>query len=498
MGYHPGMEDDGVYLTAVKSNLNPALYPHDSDFFRLQLQATLFDRWIAAFVRVTHISLPATELLFQFASIVVILAACWSIARVLFDDERVQWAGVALTSAMLTLPVSGAAIYLADQHLHPRNMATALVLLAVSRILHNKVWQAVPLLLLSFVLHPIMALLGISFCFFLTMSLLDPVHAWLRSLRNAFASAVPLGWIFESPTTTWRRALESRNYMFLDRWTWYEWLGVIGPLILFCLLWRFSLRRGEAKLARVAFAVFIYGVFHQLAAIVVLGSPALVRLTPMQPMRYLQLVYIFMVLIGGCLIGKHVLKASAPRWAAFLMIACFGMFASQRVLFAASPHLELPGVRSTNPWLEAFAWIRTNTPVDAYFAVDPDYLAAPGENYHSFRALAERSQLADMIKDTAVVTQVPELGPQWQEQTNATAGYQHFNLADFQRLKTQFGVDWALVFYPAPVGLDCRWHNASLAVCRVPSPSRAAIGNMLTTANAKASKHGPRTAQSVQ
>ena len=43
--------------------------------------------------------------------------------------------------------------------------------------------------------------------------------------------------------------------------------------------------------------------------------------------------------------------------------------------------------------------------------MDPNYLAAPGEDYHSFRALAERSQLADAIKDTAVVTKVPELGP---------------------------------------------------------------------------------------
>ena len=44
MGYHPGTEDDGVYLSAVKSNLNPALYPHDAAFFRLQLQATVFDK----------------------------------------------------------------------------------------------------------------------------------------------------------------------------------------------------------------------------------------------------------------------------------------------------------------------------------------------------------------------------------------------------------------------------------------------------------------------
>ena len=36
MGYHPGAEDDGIYLAAVKADLHPALFPHNADFFRLQ------------------------------------------------------------------------------------------------------------------------------------------------------------------------------------------------------------------------------------------------------------------------------------------------------------------------------------------------------------------------------------------------------------------------------------------------------------------------------
>ena len=192
MGYHPGTEDDAVYLTAIKSDLNPALYPHDSEFFRVQMQATLFDQWIAGFVRFTHVPLAATEFLFQFASILIILLSAWSIVRTLFDEERVQWAGVALLAAMLTLPVAGTAIYIADQHLHPRNVASALVLLAVSRILRDRFWQAVPLLLVAFVMHPIMAALGISFCFFLTIAILEPVHA------GCALSATPLQPLFRS------------------------------------------------------------------------------------------------------------------------------------------------------------------------------------------------------------------------------------------------------------------------------------------------------------
>ena len=468
MGYHPGIEDDAVYLTAVKSDLNPVLYPHDSQFFRVQLQATLFDKWVAEFVRVSHIQVAATELMFQFISILLMIYGCWSIARVLFDDVRAQWAGVALTAAMMTLPVSGTALYLADQHLHPRNIASALVLIAISRILRDQLWQAVPLLLISFVLHPIMAALGISFCFFLTMAMLEPVHAWLRSLRDALASAVPLGWIFESPTPIWHRALETRNYCFLYRWTWYEWLGAIGPLVLFWLLWRIALKRKETLLARFALAVFSYGVFQQAVAMIVLGSPALVRLTPMQPMRFLHLIYFLMTLVGGCLLGKYVLKCNTLRWAAFLILINLGMFIPQRAQFSGSAHFELPGIEPSNPWLQSFAWIRVNTPPTAYFAMDPYYLSTPGEDYHSFRALAERSQLADMVKDPALVTQVPELGPDWERQVNATARWQHFKLADFEELKDDFGVDWVIVRLDQQEGLKCMWHNQLLAVCRIP------------------------------
>jgi hypothetical protein len=300
------------------------------------------------------------------------------------------------------------------------------------------------------------------------VALHEPVHIWLRSLRDSLAAAVPLGWIFESPTPVWRKALATRSYFFVYQWTWYEWLGAIAPLFLFWLLWRIALRRGETQLARFALAAFAYGVFHQIAAMVILGSPGLVRLTPMQPMRYLQLIYVFMALIAGGLLAKILVKSSTLRWAAFLLAINAVMFAAQRALFSSSEHIELPGIRSANPWMEAFAWIRMNTPADAYFALDPNYLAAPGEDYHSFRALAERSQLADAIKDPAVVTQVPDLGPIWEKQVAAQSGWTYFQLADFERLKNDFGVDWVLVSFPQPAGLDCRWHNDTLSVCRIP------------------------------
>jgi hypothetical protein len=473
MGYHPGLEDDHHYLPAIKSDVNAALYPHDAEFFRVEMQATLFDRWVAGFVRFTGIPVAETELLWQLGSILLILYACWDIARRLFPTPRAHWAGVALVAAMLTLPVTGTALSLVDQYLHARTVATVFILLAVSCILAGRRWQAAPLLVLAFLVHPIMAAMGISFCFFLVMALSETVHtrlhAWSAARAGSAAAAwIPMGWIFEPPTPLWKKALDSRTYYDLYKWTWYEWLGALGPLVLFWLLWRIARGRGKILLARFALAVFAYGVFQQAVAMLMLSFPSLVRLTPLQPMRYLHLVYFFLALIGGSLIGEHLLKATVWRWAVFLIVFNGSMFAAQRAEFPGSQHIEWPGRAPSNPWLQAFAWVRTHTPTNAYFALNPRYLEEPGEDFHSFRALAERSQLADAIKDTAVVTQVPELGPTWNRQVEAQQGWKNFQLADFERLKAEFGVGWVLVSDPPPAGLVCRWHNGSLAVCQIP------------------------------
>jgi hypothetical protein len=469
LGYHPGAEDDGVYLAAIKHNVDPTLFPRDADFFQLQLQATVFDESVGTAVRWSHLPIPVVALLWQFGAILLALYSCWRIARLLFKERHVQWAGVALAATMLSMPVAGTALYLFDQHLHPRNIATALILLSASYILERRWMLAVPLLTLAFVMHPIMASVGISFCIFLTLAMSDGVHLWLKRWQGAsLAAFMPLGWIFEPPNPVWKKALDTRTYYYLYKWHWYEWLGALAPLCIFFALWKWAKKQGDQKLTRFTLGVLAYGIFQQLCSMIMLGIPSLVRLTPLQPMRYLQLVYFFMMLLLGCLLGKYLLKTHPARWVLFLVATSAAMYCTQWAEFPSFPHVELPGRPSANPWLQSFAWVRQNTPRNAYFALDPHYMEEPGNDYHSFRALAERSQLADAVKDTAVVTQVPRLGYSWNTQVMAQQGWQNFKLADFERLHRRFGVNWVLVADPPPVGLLCSYHNGTLAVCQIP------------------------------
>jgi hypothetical protein len=120
--------------------------------------------------------------------------------------------------------------------------------------------------------------------------------------------------------------------------------------------------------------------------------------------------------------------------------------------------------------MSAFFWIRQHTPKDALFATDPNYMARPGEDAHGFRAVAERSVLADFVKDSGAVSLFPRLALEWQNQVGAARGLDRFAPADFQRLLKQYPVTWILTTQPGPPGLVCPYENRELAVCRLQIP----------------------------
>ena len=91
----------------------------------------------------------------------------------------------------------------------------------------------------------------------------------------------------------------------------------------------------------------------------------------------------------------------------------------------------------------------------------------PGEDSHGFRALALRSALADNVKDSAVVTQVPRLAARWQREVAAQGNWQHVSVDDLRKLKAEFGVNWVILERPTALILDCPYQNAGVMVCRI-------------------------------
>ncbi|GAC1700490.1 MAG: hypothetical protein NVS9B4_01970 [Candidatus Acidiferrum sp.] len=459
-GYHSGIEDDAIYLPAIKKMLNPALYPHDAPFFASQTKVFLLLRIVGESARVMHIPLEWIQLLWQVASVFLLVAGTWYVAARCFHELRDRFAAVALVSALLTMPVAGTSLFIADQHLHPRTLACAAILFATGAVLDRRYKLAIVCSLMALLIHPLMAAFGIVYLILLAL----PLQRLSPKMVMVFVT-LPLP-IITRPNAAWREAALTRSYFFLWRWEWYEWLGIFAPMVLLWWFGKIADKTGLPALARLCRRLVLFSVLMSAAGIVV-GIPArLDWLAPIQPMRHLQLVYLLMLLAGGGLLAHYILRNRVWRWLLLFIPLCGGMWFAQKESFSTSTHIELPGAPVTNRWVRCFRWIQENTPEDAYFAVDPGYMSRPNEDNFGFRAIAERSKLADYSKDAAVVAVTPDLAPKWKEQVDALRGYENFRREDFLRLKVEFGTDWALVEKEIP-GLPCPYRQNNLAVCRI-------------------------------
>ena len=99
-GYHPYAEDAGIYIPAVKKQLDPSLYPGGSKFFSLPAQWSVFTKSIAESARVSHLPLTYVLLLWYITCLFFTLVACWRIAEWVFRRaRRTAWGFVGCADA---------------------------------------------------------------------------------------------------------------------------------------------------------------------------------------------------------------------------------------------------------------------------------------------------------------------------------------------------------------------------------------------------------------
>lgn len=461
-GYHLGADDAAIYVPAIKQAVDPAFYPFGREFFETQAGWSLAPRLIGGSARLMHLPADGAIFLWHVISIYLLLLAAWSLGRCLFESTPARWGGVLLLAGCLTVPVAGTALVIMDPYVTARSLATPASLFSVAAWFQGRRWMALAWLAAIAAIHPQMSFYAAVFL---------AVLAAADRHRSGDADALgllPFGWGFQPAQGPAREALLARSYFFITRWEWYEWIGALAPL---GLLWWFSrirLRGATSAVRQVSRAMVFYAILFTASALILASSPRLETFNRLQPMRAFHLLYsIFFVLLGG-LIGEYALGRKLWRWAAFLAPLGIGMWFAQAAAYSSSPHVELPGGAGANPWLQAFYWIRAHTPKDAVFALDPNYFAAPGEDQHGFRAIAERSVLADALKDSGPVALFPQLAEKWKRQVTAQSHLDAFQRTDFDRLRALYPVTWILTQAPGPAFATCPYRNKQLAVCVLP------------------------------
>jgi hypothetical protein len=460
-GYHPYAEDAEIYLPGIKKLLHPALYPTGTEFFESHASLTLFPNLITASVRITHIPFDYAIFIWYVTSIFLLLLACWKFSGICFDTMRARWGAVALIASVLTLPVAGTALYLMDQYLNPRNLAAFAGVFAVSRVLDKKYVRAAVWIIFAAAVHPLMASFAVAFCAVLV--LLDKT----RKSTIALAGVLPFANFFAPPSPAYREAMRFHISHFLLQWQWYEWLGLIAPFPILIWFSRIARSHNLKNLERVCHAAVVYELVYFAIALIIAIPERFETLARLQPLRSLHLLYMVMLMAIGGFIAEYILKGRVWRWLALFVPVCVGMLVAQRELFPSTAHIEWPWAAPKNQWEQAFLWIRQKTPADARFALDPFYMEAPGEDRIGFRALAERSRLADANKDSGAVAMFPPLAEEWWEQFQAQKDWEQITQADLLRLRQKFGVNWAVLRAPETLGLVCPYQNEAVAVCRI-------------------------------
>jgi hypothetical protein len=479
-GYHPYAEDAGIYIPAIKKQLDPALYPHSSEFFMLPAHWSVFTRSIAVVARISHLDLAYLLLLCYVACLFLTLLASWKIAQFCFLTHSSGLLASSLVAATITMPAAGCALLLYDPYVTSRSISTPLILFAILRILKHRYFSAWLCWIVALAFHPLMALICALFLALLLVARSPKRSEYVFVIATALAiSLLLLPQCKLGVSGAYRTAVLSRSYFFLNQWTWYELFGAAAPLFFFLwMAWKYRQVSGSPNF-QISFAVVVFGMGAIFVAAAVTWIPGLLPFARFQPLRAFQLIYLLFLLLPIPAVLREITQSwltlrSKVAAASMLVALAAGMYVTQRHTFPSSRHLEWPWSKPDNGWQQAFAWVRVNTPKDALFALDPNYANSTGDDRQGFRAQAERSALPDRTKDGGVAALFPEVAADWRRSINLTSHVANLNDQNTTELR-EAGVSWILVPRGSASQLDCPYMNSAVSVCRLNGASNEAL-----------------------
>jgi hypothetical protein len=473
-GYHPFAEDGGLYVAGIRKLIDPALYAKWTGFVTEHLRFSLFAPAVAALVRVTHLPLEYVLLVLYCVSIWATLWATWMVAVRVTQGRAGQFGSVVLMACWLTLPVAGTSLQLSDPYLTARSFSTPLVLAAIAWSLDRGVrsWILCGVALLAAAaLHPLMAGYGLAAVITLfALSCESRAQRQRRMLALGAMALLAAGALQASApaeSANYLRAVASRAYWFPLQWAWYELFGLVAPFVVVAALARVNQSRPWLTVARGSLA--LGGIGLLVAACFCHQGFATHLVARLQPLRSLQIVYELMIVLLGAWLGERILKQHPWRWALTILALGVPMFVGQRITLPSSAHLEWPWATPVNPWEQAFLWVRDHTPVDALFALDARYISeGRHEDAQCFRAIAERSALADYSKDGGEASITPSMAGMWMLGQQAQAGLETESDAERLSRLQPLGVTWIVLESSSATEFACLYHNATVKVCRLP------------------------------
>lgn len=402
-GYRYGASDQAFYIPAAIRHLEPSAFPRDAAMLDSQAKLTLVDELVAGAVRVTRTSLQHLLLAAYVATLALLLGAAVRIGSQLYRS----WWTVAALGAALTLrhAIAKTGANTLEGYFHPRQLAFALGLWAVSAFLDRRDRIALGLLAVALAIHPTTAL---WFLTWLGAAAFAGRPAWRRGLAAAAAFVVlvlavalwrgPLAGDLRIIDAQWLAAVGEKD-LFPLAWPYDAWLtNVISVPI---ILWSWNARRraglavpGESPLVAGAMALpvlFLCWLPFNAAHVALAVQLQLARVFWM--LDVLATVY----LVWWLAEGTRPVTRRAAATAALLLAAslargvytCFVQFPDRAIFAVDIQH---------DDWRDAMAFAQTTDPRSGWLA-DPIHAAKYGS---SVRVAGHRDVLLEALKDRAI------------------------------------------------------------------------------------------------
>ena len=409
--YRYGVSDQAFYIPAILASGDPALFPRDRQLFSPQGGLTLFDEAVAALSSTTGVPLPWIFFAGFLLTLVLLAIGYTQLGRHFY---RSPWTIAAFCLAMtLRHRVPRTSANTLEGYFHPRVLAFAIGLLALSSVLRGQPLLAVSAVAIAGLIHPTTAL-WFAICLGGALMVSDGRSRRVALVGGAIASAIavwavtagPLRGVLMPMDAEWLRAFETKDYVFPTEWPLSAWmLNFANPVIITAA---YLLRR-RAGLSHPREGALVAGTLALL--VVFLVSLPLIAAHVALAVQ-LQVSRVFWLLDAIAMLYLIWLFAEGPAWrttpprvsssrAAIVALVIAAGATARGVYVGFFEHPDRALVQINLPlddWSDAMEWLRS-TPADTHVLADPGHAWRHGT---SVRVAAARDVYLEEVKDAAM------------------------------------------------------------------------------------------------
>jgi len=447
-GYRFGISDQAFYIPAIDLWRWPDLFPRDRLLLEPQARLTVIDEAIGWICRVTGLSLEPVFFSAYVCTVVVFAAGVALVGRRLF---RSSWAIAVLTVALSLrhrIPETAANTF--EGYFHPRILAFALGLVGIGLFLHGARRVALAVSALAVAVHPttggwFLVWLGAAAWVMASVRM-----RWIAGIAGAVSVlAIPLLAREELAARltimdpAWIAAFSGRDYVFpTSSWSVGTWLALlVGPAIVLAVsMWRQRTGDSSPPERAIALGAFVlFGIFLLSLPFIAARVALAVQLQSSRvfwPIEFLATAYIVWVLAEA----PWTVKPLHTRARIVLAILLAAAAARGFYVLRIEHHNPLIAVRPRETeWRRLGRWISATTPRDAHFLVHPEHVYQYGS---SFRVVAQRDVLLEVVKDRAMAMYSREAAMRLEERLHSVGDIGVLDEARFAALSTQYDLDY--------------------------------------------------------